>query len=95
MDNPELLTRELRARKAVVDAQPGNRLMVTGVVGDAVGELAHDLDLTVFELSHQQATLEEAFLDATGASEEFRASMGLGPGADGDGVNVGDSAGRP
>jgi hypothetical protein len=34
----------------------------------------------VFELSKRQATLEEAFLDATGASEEFRASMGFGSG---------------
>ena len=37
-----------------------------------------DLGLRVFELSNREATLEEAFLDATGASEEFRASMGLG-----------------
>jgi ABC-2 type transport system ATP-binding protein len=95
VDDPEMMARELRARNAVVVAQPGDRLMVTGVVGDAVGELAHALDLTVFELSHQQATLEEAFLDATGASEEFRASMGLGPGANGDALNIGDSAGRP
>jgi ABC-2 type transport system ATP-binding protein len=79
VDNPELLTRELRARQAAVVVEPNGALAVTGMDSDAVGDLAHDLNVRVFELSNRQATLEEAFLDATGASEEFRASMGLGP----------------
>ena len=61
-------------------AEPGGRLAITGdgVTTDAVGGLAFDLGLRVFELVNREATLEEAFLDATGASEEFRASMGFG-----------------
>ncbi len=78
VDNPDLMTRELRARRATVVAEPDASLAVTGLDSDAVGALAHQLGVRVFELSNRQATLEEAFLDATGASEEFRASMGFG-----------------
>jgi ABC-2 type transport system ATP-binding protein len=80
VDNPELMARELGARHAVVVPEPDGRLAITGMDSEAVGGLAHDLGIRVFELSKRQATLEEAFLDATGASEEFRASMGFGSG---------------
>ena len=78
VDDPEQLTRELRARQAAVVPEPDGRLAVTGMESEAVGGLAHELGIRVFELSNRQATLEEAFLDATGASEEFRASIGFG-----------------
>jgi ABC-2 type transport system ATP-binding protein len=78
VDDAELLTRELRARNMTVVTEPSGRLVVTGMDSDTVGGLAFDLHIRVFELANRQATLEEAFLDATGASEEFRASMGLG-----------------
>ena len=78
VDNSELMTRELRARNAAVVSEPDGKLAVTGMDSDAVGNLAHELGVRIFELSNRQATLEEAFLDATGASEEFRASMGFG-----------------
>ena len=81
VDNPELMTRELRARNATVITEPDGKLAITGMDSDGVGGLAHELGVRVFELSNRQATLEEAFLDATGASEEFRASMGFGGGA--------------
>jgi ABC-2 type transport system ATP-binding protein len=81
VDNSELMTRELRARNAAVVLEPDGKLAITGMDSDTVGGLAHDLGVRVFELSNRHATLEEAFLDATGASEEFRASMGFGPGA--------------
>jgi ABC-2 type transport system ATP-binding protein len=86
VDKPETLARELRIREAVVVGEPGGQLAITGngVTTDAVGGLAFDLGVRVFELVNREATLEEAFLDATGASEEFRASMGFdgphGPG---------------
>jgi ABC-2 type transport system ATP-binding protein len=80
VDDAERLAQELRIRRAVVVAEPGGRLSISGegVTTDRVGGLAFDLGLRVFELVNREATLEEAFLDATGASEEFRASMGLG-----------------
>jgi ABC-2 type transport system ATP-binding protein len=78
VDDSAALTRELRARDVTVVAEPSGRLVVTGMDSDTIGALAFDLRIRVFELADRQATLEEAFLDATGASEEFRASMGLG-----------------
>ncbi len=78
VDNVDLLTRELRTRNVTVVAEPDGRLLVTGMTSDGVGGLAYDLRIRIYELSDRQATLEEAFLDATGASEEFRASMGFG-----------------
>jgi ABC-2 type transport system ATP-binding protein len=80
VDNAELMTRELRARNATVVPEPDGRLAITGMDSDSVGGLAHELGIRVFELGNREATLEEAFLDATGASEEFRASMGFGTG---------------
>jgi ABC-2 type transport system ATP-binding protein len=76
-DDPARLAGELRSRGAGVAAEAGGWLAVTGPTTDAVGGLAHDLGVRVLELWNRQATLEEAFLDATGASEEFRASMGF------------------
>ncbi|MGH3448271.1 MAG: ABC transporter ATP-binding protein, partial [Nocardioidaceae bacterium] len=78
VDQPDLMTRELRARDAAVVPEPSGSLAITGMDSDAVGGLAHELGVRVFELANREATLEEAFLDATGASEEFRASMGFG-----------------
>ena len=88
VDDPQRLANEVRARRGVVVAEPDGRLAITNIDASQVGELAHELGIRVFELSNRQATLEEAFLEATGASEEFRASMGfggplgLGPGGD-------------
>ncbi len=79
VDGADRMSRELEARGVAVATEPDGKLVVTGMMSDQVGELAHTLGLRVFELSNRQATLEEAFLDATGASEEFRASMGFGP----------------
>jgi len=93
VDNTELMSRELRARNATVVQEPDGRLAITGMDSDSVGGLAHELGIRVFELSNRQATLEEAFLDATGASEEFRASMGFGP-TSGPGFG-GPAAGQP
>ncbi len=81
VDDLERLARELRVRSAVVTPEPDGRLVVTGMDTETVGGVAFDLNLRVLELTNRHATLEEAFLDATGASEEFRASMGFGPGA--------------
>lgn len=80
-DNAELMSRELRSRGCAVVVEANQKLAITGVDSDEVGDLAFSLGVRVFELSNRQATLEEAFLDATGASEEFRASMGFGSGS--------------
>jgi ABC-2 type transport system ATP-binding protein len=52
---------------------PGDEgaLIVTDLDAAAVGELAHRERVVLHELSTQNASLEEAFISATGSSEEY------------------------
>jgi ABC-2 type transport system ATP-binding protein len=55
-------------------------LAVSGVSTDQVGRLAGAAGITLLELTAQQASLEEAFVDMTRDAVEFRApSTGGGP----------------
>jgi ABC-2 type transport system ATP-binding protein len=78
VDDPGRLASHLSGQGVAVAPEPDGRIAITGVTSDEVGNHAFDLNLRVFELFNREATLEEAFLEATGASEEFRASMGFG-----------------
>jgi ABC-2 type transport system ATP-binding protein len=53
----------------------GDTLVVTGLACRDVGLLAAGAGLTLFELSPQQASLEEAFMEMTRDSAEFSAHM--------------------
>jgi ABC-2 type transport system ATP-binding protein len=53
-------------------------LQVTGATTDAVGKLAFAAKLSVLELSSQKASLEEAFLELTADSQEYRARNSAG-----------------
>jgi ABC-2 type transport system ATP-binding protein len=59
----------------VSPAEPG-RLTVGGANAETVGDVAFEHGIRLHELSVHQATLEEAFLDATGFAEEFQAQSG-------------------
>ena len=50
----------------------GESVTVTGLDAVAIGELAHEFGARLHQLVDRQATLEEAFLSATGQDEEFR-----------------------
>lgn len=65
----------LKAAKAQF-TQFENGLKVTGMTTDDIGKLLHTANLPVLELSRQNASLEEAFLELTAASEEFAAKGG-------------------
>jgi ABC-2 type transport system ATP-binding protein len=52
--------------------QQGDSLVVSGVTAEQVGEAAHAAGVRLHQLATRQATLEEAFLEATGLSEKFR-----------------------
>jgi len=54
----------------VVTAADGS-YVVTGVSQEQVGDIAHEVRARLHELVTQHATLEEAFLEATGMSQEF------------------------
>ncbi|APA95248.1 ABC transporter ATP-binding protein [Nocardia seriolae] len=49
----------------------GPALVVAGVTSDAVGKLAGADDITLYELSPQRASLEEAFMRMTGGAVQY------------------------
>jgi ABC-2 type transport system ATP-binding protein len=50
----------------------GETVAVTGVDAATVGDVAHEVGARLHQLVTRQASLEEAFLSATGDDEEFR-----------------------
>jgi ABC-2 type transport system ATP-binding protein len=69
----------LRGRGEGVTVQPGDQpgvLSVAGLDATAIGDLAFDNGIRLHELANRTATLEEAFLEATGAAQEFEARQG-------------------
>jgi ABC-2 type transport system ATP-binding protein len=70
-----------RVTAAGADAEPAgdDTLIVTGLECRDVGIIAADAGITLYELSRQEASLEEAFMEMTRGSEEFHA----GPNATG------------
>jgi ABC-2 type transport system ATP-binding protein len=58
---------------------------VTGLDATRVGDLAYEHGARVHELSTRRATLEEAFLRATGLDEEYRGALAAERPADGSG----------
>jgi ABC-2 type transport system ATP-binding protein len=57
---------------AVDPVEPGT-LSVVGMDARAIGDIAFENSIRVHELTNRSATLEEAFLEATQAAQEFEA----------------------
>lgn len=76
-----LLTSENLTVREDGASSEGPALLVTGVTSEAVGTLAAANNITLFELSPQRASLEEAFMRMTGGSVQYH-----GEGADQVGV---------
>ena len=68
-----------RAGATVQPLAPGS-VSVTGMAVERVGDLAFESSIRVHELANHSATLEEAFLEATGDAQEFQARPSV-PGA--------------
>lgn len=51
---------------------------VQGIEAEAIGLTAHANDIVLYELAPRQASLEDAFMELTGESIEFRAGDGAG-----------------
>jgi len=66
-----LLTR----RGAAVTAEPGGGLAVTGLDAAAIGEVARAHGITLHELTPRHASLEEAFMELTRDSVDYRADL--------------------
>ena len=71
--DPEALAALLRSRDVAVSEDGDGALDVAGVSTDQVGRLAGAAGITLLELTAQQASLEEAFVDMTRDAVEFRA----------------------
>jgi ABC-2 type transport system ATP-binding protein len=71
--DPASLEAVLRARDVVVSGAEDGALAVSGLSTDQVGRLAGAAGITLLELTAQQPSLEEAFIDLTRDAVEFRA----------------------
>jgi ABC-2 type transport system ATP-binding protein len=56
-----------------VECSPDGSLLVTGLDCLAIGGIAHDHDITLFELKASQASLEDAFFELTRDATDYRA----------------------
>ncbi len=70
----DLLRPALEERGATV-LLVGDTLTVTGIDAAAIGDAAHERGARLHQLVTREASLEEAFLSATGQDEEFRGSV--------------------
>jgi ABC-2 type transport system ATP-binding protein len=57
-------------------AAAGEAIVINGLAADKVGDLAYGNGIRLHELALAQASLEEAFMELTAASVEFRAGAG-------------------
>ena len=64
------LERILRPKFEVTKLNGG--LKVAGATTDQIGKLAFDAALPILELSEQTVTLEDAFLEVTADSQEYK-----------------------
>jgi ABC-2 type transport system ATP-binding protein len=67
----ESFTEVLLREGAEVDVQDDGTLVVSGLETAAVGELAHREGVVLHELATHRASLEQAFISATGATEDY------------------------
>jgi ABC-2 type transport system ATP-binding protein len=57
-------------------AAAGEAIVIHGLMADRVGDLAYENGIRLHELAVAQASLEEAYMEQTAASVEFRAGGG-------------------
>lgn len=71
--HPQTLRRLLVDAGADVDTQPDGALIVTGMHARDIGTMAGSAGITLHELSPRNASLEEAFMELTRNTSEYRA----------------------
>jgi len=82
---PDALVAAVRRDGASVAAAVGDAIVVQGMAAARVGDLAFENGIRLHELTSAQASLEEAFMELTAASVEFRAGGPAPADADADG----------
>jgi ABC-2 type transport system ATP-binding protein len=75
--SPQLieLSSQLEAAGATVKSGPEDSIEVSGIDCNGIGDLASAHGLTLHQLATQRASLEDAFMDLTHDSVEYRASV--------------------
>jgi ABC-2 type transport system ATP-binding protein len=76
--DPDTLAALLRSPDVTVSRDEDGALTVSGLSTDQVGTVAGAAGITLLELTPQQASLEEAFMDLTRDAVEFRAPTTTG-----------------
>jgi len=74
--DPEALRAVLNGPDVVMSEQDGGALQVEGLTTDQVGVAAAQANLTLLELTAEQASLEEAFMGMTSDAVEFHTHPG-------------------
>ena len=69
---PDRLAAILRSPDVIVEPAPDDALVVTGLSTDQIGIIAAGAGLTLLELTAEQASLEDAFLELTRDAVEFQ-----------------------
>jgi ABC-2 type transport system ATP-binding protein len=73
---PDPLVAAVRRAGGQVVATTGDAIVVHGLAPDKVGDLAYENGVRLHELAVAQASLEEAYMEQTASSVEFRAGGG-------------------
>jgi ABC-2 type transport system ATP-binding protein len=75
--SPQLteLSSQLEAAGATVKSGPEDSIQVSGIDANGIGDLASAHGLTLHQLATQRASLEDAFMDLTHDSVEYRANV--------------------
>ena len=76
--DPDALAARLRSPEVAVSPDGDGALTVSGLSTDQVGRVAGAAGIILLELTAQQASLEDAFMTATGDAVEFRAPTTTG-----------------
>jgi ABC-2 type transport system ATP-binding protein len=89
--SPDALVMAIAAKGGQASADADGTLVVRGLATDQVGDIAFEQGIRVHELTAMRASLEEAFMELTGDSVEYRADVPgarvpVGPGTPGSGV---------
>jgi ABC-2 type transport system ATP-binding protein len=72
---PGALTRLAAAAGGVARDEGDGELLVRGLNAEQVGDIAFENDIRLHELTQVTVSLEQAFMDLTAASVEFRAGL--------------------
>ncbi len=70
----------LRSRGWSVEAQPDGSLHITGAELAAVGDAAHSAGVVIHELAQHRSSLEEAFIELTSDSQQYKTTLPGSPG---------------